>query len=135
MQSIKTRRLIKIRKIQIREIWNNIRLRNRYRFVVFVSIWFCSRNRSIHYINLQIFFASIEIKILNKIFNKIFMLMILYSLFSFFFNFAFIFSRLSYLFEFFCFYHDQIDIWITINNSFCNIDRIMNRACIIVLID
>ena len=72
LQSIKTRRLIKIRKIQIRKIWNNIRLRNRYRFVVFVFILFCSKNRSIHYINLQIFFASIEIKIFNKIFNKVF---------------------------------------------------------------
>ena len=40
LQSIKTRRLIKIRKIQIREIWNNIRLRNNYRFAVFASILF-----------------------------------------------------------------------------------------------
>ena len=34
LQSIRTRRLIKTRKIQIRKIWNSIRSRNRYRFVV-----------------------------------------------------------------------------------------------------
>ena len=39
LQSIKTRRLIKTRKAQIREIWNNIRLRNRFRFVASVSFW------------------------------------------------------------------------------------------------
>ena len=38
LQSIRTRRLIKIRKIQIRKVWNNTRSRNRYRFVVFVFV-------------------------------------------------------------------------------------------------
>ena len=47
LQSIKTRRLIKTRKIQIREIWNNIRSRNRYRFVVFVFVWFWNIDRFI----------------------------------------------------------------------------------------
>ena len=47
LQSIKTRRLIKTRKIQIRKIWNNIRSRNRYRFVVFVFVWFWNIDRFI----------------------------------------------------------------------------------------
>ena len=38
LQSIKTRRLIKIRKVQIQEVWSNIRSRNRYRFAVFISV-------------------------------------------------------------------------------------------------
>ena len=49
LQSIRTRRLIKIRKIQIRKIWNNLRSRNRYRFTVFVSVsvWFWNIDRFI----------------------------------------------------------------------------------------
>ena len=39
LQSIRTRRLIKTRKIQIRKIWNNIRSRNRYRFVVSIFVF------------------------------------------------------------------------------------------------
>ena len=89
MQSIRTRRLIKTRKIQIRKVWNSIRSRNRYRFVFF----FCSKNRSFYHINLQISFASIEIKILNKIF----IFVISYFLFSLFFWFR------IYLFTFIVF--------------------------------
>ena len=37
--------------------------------------------------------------------------------------FAFISSRLSHLFELFCFCHDQIDIWVTVNEFFRNVDR------------
>ena len=47
LQSIKTRRLIKTRKIQIREIWNSTRSRNRYRFVVFAFVLFWNINRFI----------------------------------------------------------------------------------------
>ena len=54
LQSIKTRRLIRTRKVQIREVWSSIRLRNQYRFA-----FACSRNRSFHHINLQIFSRSI----------------------------------------------------------------------------
>ena len=59
LQSIRTRRLRRTRKVQIREVWSNVRLRNQYR-----SASACSRNRSFHHTNLQISFASIEIKIL-----------------------------------------------------------------------
>ena len=47
LQSIRTRRLIKTRKVQIREIWINIRSRNRYRFAVFVFVWFWDIDRFI----------------------------------------------------------------------------------------
>ena len=50
LQSIRTRRLIRIRKVQIREVWSNTRLRNQYR-----SVSACSRNRSIRHTNNQIF--------------------------------------------------------------------------------
>ena len=38
LQSIRTRRLIRIRKAQIRKVWNSIRSRNRYRFVASASV-------------------------------------------------------------------------------------------------
>ena len=53
LQSIKKYRLIKIWKIQIRKIFNNIRSRNRYRFVVL----FCQKNRYFRYTKWQIFFT------------------------------------------------------------------------------
>ena len=37
LQSIRTRRLIRTRKAQIREVWDNIRSRNRYRFAASAS--------------------------------------------------------------------------------------------------
>ena len=60
LQSIRTRRLIRIRKAQIRKVWNNIRSRNQYRSAASASILleisidssykysnvFCSRSRS-----------------------------------------------------------------------------------------
>ena len=52
LQSIRTRRLTKTRKLQIRKIWSNIRLRNQYRFV-----FVCSKNRSIFHTNIQMSFA------------------------------------------------------------------------------
>ena len=39
LQSIRTRRSIKTRKIQIRKVWNNIRSRNRYRFAAFAFVF------------------------------------------------------------------------------------------------
>ena len=47
LQSIRTRRLIRTRKVQIREVWNNIRSRNRYRFVVSAFVWFWDIDRFI----------------------------------------------------------------------------------------
>ena len=52
LQSIRIRRLIRTRKVQIRKVWNSIRLRNQYRFA-----FVCSRNRSITHTNIQMFFA------------------------------------------------------------------------------
>ena len=60
LQPIRTRRLIRTRKAQIREVWNSIRSRNQYRSAVFASTLleisidssykysdvFCSRSRS-----------------------------------------------------------------------------------------
>ena len=45
LQPIRTRRLIRTRKVQIRKVWNNIRSRNRYRSVV--SVWFWDIDRFI----------------------------------------------------------------------------------------
>ena len=47
LQSIRTRRLIRIRKAQIREVWNSIRSRNRYRLVAFASVRFWDIDRFI----------------------------------------------------------------------------------------
>ena len=65
LQSITIRRLIRTRKVQIREDWSSIRLRNQYR-----SASACWLAREIDRFLIQIFrclLHSIEIKILNKI--------------------------------------------------------------------
>ena len=58
LQPIRTRRLIRTRKVWIRKVWNSIRLRNRYRSAVSASV---SLEKSIDlHINLQISLASIR---------------------------------------------------------------------------
>ena len=90
LQSIRTRRLIRIRKLQIRKVWSNIRLRNQYRFVSA-----CSRNRSILHTNIQMFSAIDRNQNSHSRNSRIYILL---SLFNFRFSvFAFTSSRLSHL--------------------------------------
>ena len=55
LQPIRTRRLIRTRKVQIRGVWSSIRLRNQYR-----PASACSRNRPFHHTNLQVSPAPIQ---------------------------------------------------------------------------
>ena len=120
LQSIRTRRLIKIRKIQIREVWNSIRSRNRYRFVVFAFVFIfvlfwdidrfiilicrCFREQNFqqdfHFRNFRFF-----------IFAFLFLLLHLF------------FHAYRICFESFCFNRDQIDIWFIVDEFFRNVDR------------
>ena len=117
LQSIKTRRLIKTRKIQIRKIWNNIRSRNRYRFVVFVFVWFWNIDRFIilicKYFRDQNFQQDFHFR--RRIYLFIFFAHFLFS------NLFFHIYRIC--FEIFNVNHVQTNIWITINEFFCNVDR------------
>ena len=89
LQSIRTRRLIKIRKFQIREIRSNIRLRNQYRFA-----FVCSRNRSISHTNIQMSFAVDRDQDSHSRDSRIYILLSLFSFRSS--VFAFTSSRLSH---------------------------------------
>ena len=105
LQSIKTRRLLRIRKVQIRKIWNNIRSRNRYRFVVsisvFVFVWFWNIDR---FIILICKYFSYRSK--SRFSTRFSFLQFSHISFVFVFAFsvfAFIFSRLSFLLWIFLF--------------------------------
>ena len=116
LQSIRTRRWIKTRKVQIRKIWNNIRSRNRYRFVVFVFVWFWNIDRFIILIckyfrdqNSQQDFHSRDH---------------IFSIFAFLFLFSHLFLYVYRIrFEIFCFNHDQTDIWSIVDEFLRNVDR------------
>ena len=99
LQSIKTRRLLKIRKIQIRKVWNNIRLRNRYRFVVsifvFVFVWFWNIDRFI--ILICKYFSHRSKSRFSTRFSFLQLSHISFVFVFAFFAFAFTFSRLSFL--------------------------------------
>ena len=122
LQSIRTRRLIRTRKVQIRKVWDNIRSRNRYRFVVFASVsafvWFWDIDRFI----ILICKYSREQNSQQDSHSRSFRTYFLFS-FS-----HFLFSHLSFhvyriCFESFCFCHDQIDICVTVNELLRNVDR------------
>ena len=54
LQSIRRHRLLRVWKTQNRRVFNNIRLRNRFRFIVLL----CQKNRSFHHTKSQTFFTS-----------------------------------------------------------------------------
>ena len=125
LQSIKIDRLIKISKNSNSK---NLKQHTFAKSILFCCFCFCFvlKYRSFHYINLQIFSRS---KFSTKFSTR----------FSFsshifiFFLFAhFLFSNLFFhvyriCFEIFCFNFDQIDIWITINEFFRNVDRLKKK--------
>ena len=119
LQSIKTRRLIKTRKIQVRKVWNSIRLRNQYR-----SAFACSRNRSFYHINLQISLASIRQDFQQDFQQDSHSRDFIFSVFAL----LLLFSHLSLhdyriCFETFNFNHDQSRIYVLINEFLRNVDR------------
>ena len=116
LQSIKTRRLIKTRKAQIREIWNNIRSRNRYRLVVFAFAWFWDIDRFI--IRICKYLRDQNSQQDSHSRDFIFFVFALLFLLS---HLSFHICRIR--FETFCFIDDQTDIWVTVNESLRDADR------------
>ena len=116
LQPIRTRRLIRTRKAQIREIWNSIRSRNRYRFVVSASAWFWDIDRFIILICKYLRDQNSQQNSHSRDFIfSVFALLLLFS------NLFFHICRIC--FETFCFNDDQTDIWVTVNEFLRSVDR------------
>ena len=97
LQSIRTRRLTKIRKAQIREIWDNIRSRNRYRFVASTFILFWEIDRFIILICRYLSHRSKSRFSTRFSFSQLSHISFIFVFFFAFSVFAFISSRLSHL--------------------------------------
>ena len=114
LQPIRTSRLIKTRKVQIRKVWNSIRSRNQYRSAI--STWFWDIDRFIILICKYLRDQDSQQNSHSRDFIFFVFALLLLST-----NLSLHICRIC--FETFCFNDDQTDIWVTVNEFLCSVDR------------